>query len=123
MADYRRIAAEIAGPGNDDLLHAIALHQHANEPPAWHVDTDQIEPCPYCWQRAGRAVRVMVTSRAIPDSFLKPSDVAVRLGVSNRSVYRLIESGELAAKRVGHMYRVSAAAAFAMLDQQAVTNG
>jgi excisionase family DNA binding protein len=116
MADYRQIAGEIAGPGHDDLIKQVARRLHSNEPPHLHVDADRPEPCPYCWLRAGRAVRVMVTKGAVPDSYLKPGQVAVRLGVSNRTVYRMIESGELAALRLGRTYQVSAASALAMID-------
>jgi excisionase family DNA binding protein len=116
MTDYRQIAGEIAGAGHDDLIHAVATRLHANDPPHLHIDADQPEPCAYCWLRAGRAVRVMVTVGAVADSYLKPGLVAVRLGVSNRTVYRMIESGELAALRLGRTYQVSAASAFAMID-------
>jgi excisionase family DNA binding protein len=38
--------------------------------------------------------------------FLKPSEVAERLGVSKHTVIRLIERGVLSGFRVGEQYRV-----------------
>lgn len=38
--------------------------------------------------------------------WLRPTDVAVKLDVSLRTAYRLIESGELRSTKVGGSYRV-----------------
>jgi excisionase family DNA binding protein len=48
--------------------------------------------------------------------FLKVAEVAVRLRVSKQGVYRMIESGELPAKRFGGSYRVSEAGLRAYVD-------
>jgi excisionase family DNA binding protein len=123
MADYRQIAGEIAGPGHDDLIKQVARRLHANEPPA-----------PPRRRRPAGAVPVLLAPRRPgrasdgdhgggPDSYLKPGQVAVRLGVSNRTVYRMIESGELAALRLGRTYQVSAASALAMIDARLAEPG
>jgi excisionase family DNA binding protein len=44
-----------------------------------------------------------------------PAQVAELLGVCRASAYRLIETGELAATRVGSLYRVPEAAVAALL--------
>ena len=41
--------------------------------------------------------------------FYSPADLAERWGVNVKTVYRLIESGELQATRIGGQYRVSRA--------------
>jgi excisionase family DNA binding protein len=41
-----------------------------------------------------------------PSPYLKPSEVAARLSVSNMTVYRLVNSGELVAVRVGRSVRI-----------------
>lgn len=41
---------------------------------------------------------------------LTVSEMAVQMGVSARSVYRLIHAGELPALRIGHSFRIPATA-------------
>jgi excisionase family DNA binding protein len=45
-------------------------------------------------------------SREDTRPLLSPAEVAERLGVSRKSVYRLVRSGELPAVKIGHAVRV-----------------
>jgi excisionase family DNA binding protein len=47
---------------------------------------------------------------AAPPALLSPADVAAILGVPEPDVMAIIESGELAAKKIGSAYRISRAA-------------
>jgi excisionase family DNA binding protein len=51
---------------------------------------------------------------------LSVAQVAERLGVSERTVIRLIVAGELAAHRIGNVYRVAAEELAAYLDRTRV---
>ncbi len=44
------------------------------------------------------------------DRLLTVQEVATRMRVSTMTVYRLIKTGDLAASRVGHSYRLPASA-------------
>jgi excisionase family DNA binding protein len=54
---------------------------------------------------------------AFEQNYLKPRDIADRLGVPRTTVYELIRSGRLPHIRIGHTIRVPAAAFQAYLDR------
>jgi len=53
-------------------------------------------------------------------SLLTVAEVAAHMRVSNMTVYRLIKSGELAAVRVGHNYRIREAELERYLSERSV---
>jgi hypothetical protein len=57
--DYEKTANEWAGPDAQEAVRAVAEALHANE--SWHMHgpVEGLEPCPYCWLRAGRAVMTL----------------------------------------------------------------
>jgi len=68
MSDYRALAYEMAGPGNEKHVDAVAAANHYNESIHMHdlgVEKKQHGACSYCWLRAGRAVRALVETGAI----------------------------------------------------------
>jgi excisionase family DNA binding protein len=54
------------------------------------------------------------------DRLLTVQEVATRMRVSSMTVYRLIQSGDLRASRVGHSYRLRTAEVEAYLERGAV---
>lgn len=52
------------------------------------------------------------------DNYLRPRDIADRLGLHRTTVYKLIKAGELPHIRIGEAVRVPAAAFHAYLDRQ-----
>jgi excisionase family DNA binding protein len=54
---------------------------------------------------AGQAAAAATSAVVLPD-LLAPADVAKALGVPESDVMTIIESGELAAKKIGTSYRV-----------------
>ena len=52
------------------------------------------------------------------EQFVTPAEVAARLRVSTMTVYRLIQSGELKAARIGRSYRLREADVDAYLARQ-----
>ena len=62
VRDYKQAANKLAGPGRGRQVLTVAKALHAAEPTRLHVDSDDTYPCPYCWLRAGRAVRAMAES-------------------------------------------------------------
>lgn len=55
--------------------------------------------------------------------FLTVSEVAKALRVSNMTVYRLVNSGQLSAVRVGRSYRIRAADVESYLEQRFMDAG
>jgi excisionase family DNA binding protein len=55
------------------------------------------------------AASAAATAVALPD-LLSPADVAKALGVSETDVMTIIESGELASKKIGAAYRIKRSA-------------
>ena len=58
---------------------------------------------------AGVAKTAAATAVVLPD-LLAPADVAQALGVPETDVMAIIESGELAAKKIGSSYRIKKSA-------------
>ena len=68
MTDYRALAYEMAGPGNEKHVDAVAKANHYNESIHMHdlgVEKRHHGACSYCWLRAGRPVRALVGTGAI----------------------------------------------------------
>jgi len=68
MTDYRALAYEMAGPGNEKNVDAVASANHYSESIHMHdlgVEKKQHGACSYCWLRAGRAVRALAAIGAI----------------------------------------------------------
>ena len=66
--DYRALAYEMAGPGNEKHVDAVAAELHYNESLHMHnlgEEKKQHGQCAYCWLRAGRAVHALVQTGAI----------------------------------------------------------
>lgn len=61
----------------------------------------------------------MSTTNASPmiDRLLSPGEVAERLAISERAVYRLLRSAALRSHRIGSLWRISMADLDAYLDQ------
>lgn len=60
----------------------------------------------------------MITSSAVIPQLLRPREISQRLGLSRAMVYRLIESGELKAIRIGKSIRVDAAEFARFVDER-----
>jgi excisionase family DNA binding protein len=58
---------------------------------------------------AGAAAAAASTAVVLPD-LLAPADVAKALGVPESDVMAIVESGELAAKKIGTSYRIKKSA-------------
>jgi excisionase family DNA binding protein len=52
------------------------------------------------------AQQIMQQQGGIAPDLLSPAEAANRLGVSEADVMKIIESGELAAKKIGSAYRI-----------------
>lgn len=64
--DYRAHAYELAGPGSEHLVDAVAGSLHYNESLHMHQLGDeevQNGACSYCWLRAGRSVRAVLAAQ------------------------------------------------------------
>ena len=57
--DYEQIANDIAGPDAREALRAAADALHRGESIHLHDNIGDVEPCSYCWLRAGRALRAL----------------------------------------------------------------
>ncbi len=54
---------------------------------------------------------------ALDDRLLTVQEVAAQMRVSTMTVYRLIQAGELPARRIGHSYRLRSLDVEAYLDR------
>jgi excisionase family DNA binding protein len=138
MTDYRALAYEMAGPGNEKHVDAVAEANHYNESLHMHdlgVEKKQHGACAYCWLRAGRAVQALVQTGAIgmapttkaeadglapsslPDEALVTvAEIAAVARVSKMTIYRLIHGNQLGVVRIGRGYRVRKQEALALLQ-------
>jgi hypothetical protein len=73
--DYQTTAYAWAGPGRQALVDSVQHALHFNESLHMHQDIGETS-CPYCWLRAGRAVRALADSGLLPAALERTAPAA-----------------------------------------------